>query len=376
MKIGFSVINNSSYGVIPHIQGQLMMGIKAAGGIPVSCLNIEDTQGLDAFVLVNSVPLGVQQQIVRNVRQYWTYLLDAPFHHANWIASGPASTTYAVIDPTHLRVLFQLDRSGVFFPHGGFTHTFQSWRDRDIDILFAGTAQDFLSSKGHIETLCPESRDLVDHMIQESLASPEVPLLELLISQLKEVGNNLTVEEAMSVLTWSDYMVRATHRHNLLQAFSEFSVKIAGKGWDKVDLSPNHRWIGEVPAEELAALMSRAKIVLCPSCGFTDGAHERILTAMGSGAVALAMPTPYLTQHFQHGKHLAYFKTIQEAVDLGRLILKGSHWEVVGEAGHGAVASGHSWVHRGKELLTLLQGQAQDPPFFEQAIIETVTSSP
>jgi len=41
---------------------------------------------------------------------------------------------------------------------------------------------------------------------------------------------------------------------------------------------------------------------------------------------------------------------------LARLILNGSHWGVVGEAGHNIVSESHSWRKRGQELFALLQG--------------------
>ena len=64
-----------------------------------------------------------------------------------------------------------------------------------------------------------------------------------------------------------------------------------------------------------------------------------------------------------HGiESLPYFKELQETVDLGRLMLSGSHWEVVGEAGHAAVASEHSWIHRGKELVSLLEQHTATQP--------------
>ncbi len=131
-----------------------------------------------------------------------------------------------------------------------------------------------------------------------------------------------------------------------------------------MELSHHHRWLGEVPLSQIAQLMHRAKIVLCPNCGFVQGAHDRILTAMGSGAIPLTMPTPYLTEHFQHGIHLAYFTEVQEAEELGRQILNDSHWELVGEAGHEIVKSEHSWYHRGRALVQILSqaSSASDRP--------------
>jgi len=354
MHVGFSALNQSSYGVIPHIQHQLMQGIREAGGTPIMCRTVRETKDLDFFVLVNSLSLQVQKEIIENVGQYWTYLLDAPFHHAGWIWLGPPSVNYAVVDPSHRQLLSLLNRQGVFFPHGGETHAFRAWKDREIDLLFTGTAPSLDQASELLDGLSLDLRDLTKAFTQEALANPQRNLLDLLIEFLKQQGANLKVSDSMSILTIADNMVRATHRLNLLAAFSDFSVVIAGSGWEVVDRSPNHQWIGEVAYKEVPELMSQAKIVLCPHCGFTQGGHDRILSAMGCGAVPLTVPTPYLETSFQHGIHLAYFKDLQEAVDLGRLILNGSHWEVVGEAGHRAVASAHSWNHRGKELFSLL----------------------
>ncbi len=355
MKIGFSAISDSSYNLIPDIQKQLIQGVHEAGETPIICRQVQDTIGLDSFVLVNSLSLNTQKEIFDNVQQYWTYLLDAPFHHAGWISFGPPSVNYAVVDPSHVDMLSQLNRNGVFFPHGGDTHAFRSWKDRDIEILLTGTAPDLDKIPPLIESLSPELQDMAKFLIQEASGFSEQGLFEQLIAFLKHRGRNISVVDSMSLLKVVDHVVRGMHRRNFLDAFSEFSVVVAGGGWDHIELSPKHHWIGEVPYQNVAELMSRAKIVLCPSCGFTQGAHDRILTAMGCGAVPLTMPTSYLSQHFQHGIHLAYFKELKEAVDLGRLILNGPHWEVVGEAGHAAVASGHSWIHRGKELVSMLR---------------------
>jgi glycosyltransferase involved in cell wall biosynthesis len=360
MKVGFSALSQSSYHVIPHIQQLLMKGIRESGGRPIPVRKVQDTRGLDAFVLLNSLALNIQKEIFNNVSQYWTYLLDAPFHHAGWIWLGPSSVNYAVVDPSHLPLLSYLNRKGKFFPHGGDTHPFRPWNHREIDILLTGTAPSLSQRSQLMKDLSPELQAFTELLIQEGLAFPEVPLGELLIRLLKHHGANMQVSASMSVLMVADHIVRGTQRLNLLQAFSEFPVIVAGSGWDAVDMSPRHRWIGEVPYQNIAELMSQAKVVLCPSCGFTQGAHDRILTAMGSGAVPLTMSTPYLSKHFQHGVHLAYFKDVKEAIDLARLILGGSHWGVVGEAGHAAVENGHSWIQRGKDLLALLQAGIQD----------------
>lgn len=359
MKVGFSTVNQSAYNAIPCFQDQLTKGIQIAGGTPVSCRNLEDTVGLDAFVLLNTVPLNIQKDIVANVGQYWTYLLDAPFHHAGWIWLSPFSVNYAVIDPSHNELLGPLNRTGKFLPHGGDTHSFKSWKDRDIDVLFAGTAPNFPLLRSQLEKLSPELRDIAQLLIQEGLSFSGLPLFQQLMAILKQTGRNMDITDSMTIMALADQIVRGTHRTNLLTAFSDFSVVVAGEGWDQENLSSNHQWIGEVPFSEVARLMSRTKIVLCPSSGFTHGAHERILTAMGSGAVPLAMPTPYLSQYFEHGTHLAYFYQIQEAVDLGRLILNGSHWEIVGEAGHQVVGAAHSWIHRGEELYSFLQNNIE-----------------
>lgn len=356
MKVGFSALTQSSYDVIPHIQKQLMVGIREAGGTPITCRKVMDTRGLDSFVLLNSLSLPIQKEIFDNVPHYWTYLLDSPVHHAAWIWLGPLAVNYAVVDPAHLNVLFLLNRKGTFFPHGGDIHRFRPWRERDIDVLLTGTAPNLCQAWQLLEDLPLEQQDFTRDFIQEALGIPQQDLLHLFLSALRQSGNNMSVSDSMLVLTVADRIVRGTHRMNLMSAFSEFSMVVAGEGWGQTVLSPNHRWIGEIPYNKVSSLMSRAKIVLCPSSGFTQGAHDRILTAMGSGAVPLTMPTPYLAKYFQHGTHLAYFSSVPEAVDLARLILNGSHWGVVGEAGHNIVSESHSWRKRGQELFALLQG--------------------
>lgn len=360
MKVGLpGQITVSSYGAINHFQKQLGLGIENAGGTSVFCNTEEDTIGLDAFILVNAMPVESQSQIASYVDQYWVFLLDAPFHHVDTMVSGPPSAIFAVVDPSHLEILSLVKRRGVFMPHGGDIHSPRSWGNRHIDVLLTGTAPGLDKWTSQIESLSPDLRDLTYQLIQEELSAASPSLFKHLVILMQQAGRNMTLAEAIVILTLADHVIRATHRMNVLQAFSDFSVVIAGKGWDQVPMSPHHRWMGEVPMPEISELMNQAKIVLCPSCGFNQGAHERILTAMGSGAVPLTMQTPYLTEHFQHATHLAYFNQLPEAVESAREILQGTQWESVGEAGHHAVASGHTWAHRGKEFVKLLRSVEQ-----------------
>ncbi len=361
MKIGYYVNPSSTYGLRKHFQDEIMEGVGSTGTLVdptcftgASGFSVETAQGWDSFFFINWLHEAVQQLLASHGTILFNYLIDAPFHHNHWIKNSPNSVLYGVVDPSHVELLALFGRKGVFLPHGGSLHPVRPWELKDIDILFPGSRSNPDIWLRQIDGLPGRQPEFVHRIINSYFSTPGVALFLHLFSLLRTLGEQLDLETTFTLLRLADHYIRAKSRMDLLKAFWNFPVVIVGEGWGDVPLSPHHQWMREVPLSHIGELMSRAKIVLCPNNGFVQGAHERILTAMGSGAVALTVPSTFLREHFSHGQHLAFFTDVQEAAELGGQILLGSHWENVGHMGHDAVASRHSWFHRGRELVEVL----------------------
>lgn len=354
MKIGFCTGASSTYGVIDHLQAEIMAGVASTETEIVECINLEDARGLDAFYFSNLLRTDFQNELDRHVNVLFNFLLDAPFHHASWILTSPPSVIYGVVDPSHLGFLQLMNRKGVFFPLGGTLRPHQPWEIRDIDILFTGTAPNLDVWEEKINQLPEELPKIANLLIKSYFLNPKEPLLTHFSLLVKALNIRLHPADTVSILKLTDLFIRAKCRMDLIKAFWDFPVVLAGAGWKDTEMSPQHRWIGEVPHSQNADLMCRAKIVLCPNSGFVQGTQDRILDALGSGAVPLTMPTPFLQNSFVHAEHLAYFTSMEEAVHWGQQILEDSNWETVAAEGRKVVEREHSWYHRGRNLVQII----------------------
>lgn len=358
MKIGFCKGASSTYGVIDHLQAELMAGVASTETEIVECLNLEDARGLDAFYFSNFLRTDFQKDLDSHVNVLFNFLLDAPFHHAAWILTSPPSVIYGVVDPSHIGFLHLMNRKGVFFPLGGTVHPLQPWDSRDIDVLFTGTAPNLNLWEGKINDL-PGDLPAIAHMLVKSyFLNPTEPLITHFSLLIQALNIKLQPADTVSILKLTDLYIRARCRMDLIKAFRDFSVVLVGTGWDSIEMSPHHRWLGEVPHSQNAELMCRAKIVLCPNSGFVQGTQDRILDALGSGAVPLTMPTPYLQASLVHGEHLAYFTSMEEAVHWGQHILGDSTWQTVAARGREVVEQQHSWYHRGRNLVQIIHNRS------------------
>ena len=182
MKVGYYVNPSSTYGLRRHFQNEIMEGVGAMGAIPdpscftgASGFSVETVQGWDSFFFINWLHEAVQQLLVSHGVKLFNFLIDAPFHHHNWIANSPPSVMYGVVDPSHVELLALFGRKGVFFPHGGSLHTVQPWESRDIDILFSGSMSNPDNWLKQLHELSGELPDIAQQIIHSYVTSPCLP---------------------------------------------------------------------------------------------------------------------------------------------------------------------------------------------------------
>jgi glycosyltransferase involved in cell wall biosynthesis len=113
------------------------------------------------------------------------------------------------------------------------------------------------------------------------------------------------------------------------------------KGWNVLD--------------NAATKYSHSRIVLNEAV--KDDLNMRVFEALACKRFLLTESVPDLHRHFEDGKHLVTFKTIDEAVEKARYYL--AHDEErnrIAEAGHQAFLSHHTYMHRAKEILKVCIG--------------------
>lgn len=80
--------------------------------------------------------------------------------------------------------------------------------------------------------------------------------------------------------------------------------------------------------------------------------NMRVFESLGSGACLLTEAIPEMSGMFQGQKHLLYYKTIDEAIDIaGAILADDEKRQAIASAGHAEVMSKHTYRHRALDVL-------------------------
>ena len=149
------------------------------------------------------------------------------------------------------------------------------------------------------------------------------------------------------------------NRAETLSCLAEFNLEIRGPGWERLPknhlLHPRAR-SGPVQPEVWRTLYSSSKIVVI--IHFQDGktscyqASPKVFEALACRAFVLVDDQPDVFRLFENGKHLVKFTSMDELKRLVRFYLdRPAERDRLADDGYKAVRSGHTYLHRIRELL-------------------------
>lgn len=146
--------------------------------------------------------------------------------------------------------------------------------------------------------------------------------------------------------------LNSENRVNLLDALLKAFPK-AYLGWRLPQFK------GHNVFEDACKKYCQAKVV--PNYTISDDLPMRVFEVMGSKCCLLTNDIPTAHELFRHGRHLFYFKSVPEAVDLmGSLLKDDSARNMVAEEGYQEVVDKHTYRHRAEQILkTALDFQCQ-----------------
>ena len=153
-------------------------------------------------------------------------------------------------------------------------------------------------------------------------------------------------------------------RRELVTALANagFQVHVFGRNRARPEYPANAHLHGYVDEEQFALACSRAKIAL----GYSESrarmytSWRRVFNSMASGVFFLTRYFEGLEDVFENEKHLAWFRTIPEAVELaGRYLRDDEGRERIAAAGLKETVARHTWDRRIKMMLEYagLEGQ-------------------
>jgi len=152
-------------------------------------------------------------------------------------------------------------------------------------------------------------------------------------------------------------------RLDLLDRFcAEFPVGIQGYlGWR------NPAVAGWNVMDDAARKFSQSRIILNES--IKEDLNMRTFEGLACKSMVLTEDVPDLRKHFENGKHLVTFTTIDEAVQKARYYLAHEdELQGIADAGYREFLDKHTYMHRAKEILKVCLGYEAEEKVLEKSL--------
>ncbi len=268
------------------------------------------------------------------------------------------------IDRSHLRFLKkyfpEIKAQPQLLLHGGSVPSEPtSPNNRQYNVIFPGTFNPPETTFEKIMSLPLSIKDTLMEAADILLTSDTVTTFDALELVMSRSGINLADNKLVFRLLITYYpllnkFIRLEKRIRCLRSLDQAGIKVDiwGNNWPD-NMFKNHVIHPAVSYNEMNRIMTQAKIVL--DLGFyEDGSHERIFTAMLSGAVALAMENNYHQENFTDNEDIILYKFPEFnklPIRLSGLLENDEKRMQIAEAGRIKAEQNHTWQHRAKTVL-------------------------
>jgi len=363
---------SSLYGSVDRMLDQLAAAFRAEGDEAaiidakrpdyVTLLQGAIAEGVDGFIGLTGIGLDLREE--NNL--YNT--LDLPFAS---IYLDPLLLYWTqIVTPIRRRVVFTTAPDDVPYwtglsdvpvrhlPHAAdplSLHRQAAWPQRDIEILFAGTApQDPAGLRAGWAEHGAEVERRLDDILAAHDGDPLAPLIPLIAEHAHPAAALDEPESLYPYFVTLDTYLRARARWRTAMALLPLPALFVGPGWDRVAAAcprvVRAELAGEIPAASLAEHFGRARVVV-NTCTPYHGSHERMFQAMSGGAVCFTTETAWLRLVAPAGS-LVQFRPGAEDVTARAeaLLAPGSAAEAIAADGYHWLAASHSWRHRVRSI--------------------------
>ena len=260
---------------------------------------IRDPEGINLFDRYN-VP-------------FFLFLLDHPMDHYIKIKNGPENMHVICIDRDHPGYVKKIrpDENKIHFMLLGGSgddeykaETEDEFLNRRCNLSFTGTRNDL--SRIEKEILSMEvpfkmiAADLAELMLSERSLTNDDALVRVLKDHGLENLSDIDFAAMEGMVNKANLYVRAYVREEVVRTLmaSDISFDIFGKGWDELkgEAGKNVRIHGSVSYKDTLMINRNSKLMLNVMPWFKNGSHDRIPTAMMSGAAVLTDHSKYLDE--------------------------------------------------------------------------------
>lgn len=299
--------------------------------------DIDDTTIVITFNCVGT-------NLVFGGRPYWkakevrlfNILVDHPVYYVSEILRDFYFGYHAVcIDRGHAEFLRKIlpngEKSSIFIPHGGKGGFGIPFKDRGIDVLYAGS---FHPEDEINFPVVPgvDSERFYEDIIDYYSTHDYVEVADAVSYFMEKEGMTLDAEKLINLSYYAICTVETffttKRRKELIAALAGNGITVTllgGDCWNELatQYPDTICYKGFVDPETCIKLMGQTKILINDLPFFSQGAHERVFNGMLNNALVFSNHSHYLEERFEPGKEMIFWdgKDTLDAVSKIRYLL-------------------------------------------------------
>jgi hypothetical protein len=303
--------------------------------------------------------------------RFVAWFVDHPAHHRERIAELPEGSLVATIDPTHLAyfpLIGARETAAMWLPHFGSPVLNPGGR-RDIAVLVPGSVQNADAIRSHWQRR-PPIAVACEALVERALSRDRIVWHDLL-AEVQEAGvtpADAAPEARHAAVAHADKFVRAHRRVAALTSLGRAGIAatVCGHVDGNIPEFARHDVRGPVPYAQLLRMMGRARLVVDTGAAFPEGSHERGLSAMANGALAVVERNGFWERFADDEVHRFGWHEVERLGDeVSILLADPTSLEGKARRGAAAVAGAHLAAHRAglvTEQVEMLAGKVDRLP--------------
>lgn len=295
-------------------------------------------------------------------------LLDHPAWIKDSIKAGPQDYTLLIHDRDYISFCKRYYQKNINYAHfypAGLLPPASACTTKIYDIVFIGTYRDYRERLKALRCYTGKLRFIANRYLKLLHKCPDMNAEMALHSVLDYY--HITLNDADFLDLFADlrevyYCIMIYYREKVIRQLldSGLPIHVYGNTWEKAPFS-SHPCLTihpKAPIEESLTILAQARISLNIMSWHKDGFTERIANSMLCHSLVVSDKSRFLEENFENNKELILFdlKEIELLPARIKALLEDSQQlDSITEAGYRRALNEHQWIHRGKQLLEIIE---------------------
>lgn len=236
---------------------------------------------------------------------------------------------------------------------------------KEYDVVFVGNYTPPSHFRQYIERIDDEYTAFYEGILADLIEHPDMTMETAFEKHLtREMGeiSDKDLRTCMGNMIFLDLYVRFHFRGDVIRILAEagIPVHIWGAGFELLECERPENIIIEGPTDTVGCLkaLSKAKIALNIMPWFKNGAHDRVYSAMLSGAVCVTDESVYLKEECKDGEDVLFY-SLEDYADLPdrirKLLEQDQHREKIAQCAHERAGKKCTWKQRTEALVDWIE---------------------